>query len=549
LFIISSFDNSGANLSITVHRWTDPDGIPENGDEFLGDGMTSGVAMETGADCTLADPHASSELVCGVVNTGASPVAWEGSLGVRQYFEGGINLSALFQEHAFGPVCYTTFMAETRGSETLTGQPFDYVTGELSTCGSLTVDTTTDPSGDAQLFDFAIAGGSDAISDPFQLADSTTPHTIMDLKPGTYTITETVPALFNLSGATCVGGPFGGGGAYVNGAPIALNFGDNVTCTFNNLKKRGVIAVDKITVPGGDPQLFSFNVTGPGVNDAFQLADATAVHATSNLLPGSYSVTETALAGWDTSGISCTGGPFGAGGSYANGAAIAVGWGDAISCTYTNTKRGSITVDKVTAPVGDPQSSDFILIGGPDSINQVFPLTDTASPHTTTNLRPGMYTLTETVPTGWDFSSATCVGGSFGSGKALANGGSISLTAGVQITCTVTNFRRARITVDKVTTPSGDPQVFKFTINGKPSAKKSKPVRHLFALSDSSAPFSVEVQPGIYKITERGTKGWALSGITCVGGPFGAGNPYTHHSKFTLNPTEQVVCTVSNAKK
>jgi hypothetical protein len=540
LFIVGDFHVTVANFTIEVYKWRDPNGIPESGDESL-------VLLESGIECTGTDPHSASELVCGVRNAGNIAVDWDAAqLPQKRYIEGGLNLSALFEEHSFGPACYTTFMAETREGTGLPHRPFDYVIGDISTCASVTVNTTTDPSADTQQFNFAVAGGPDSINDTFQLADATTPHITMDMKPGSYTVTETVPSVWSLTGATCVGGPFGGGGAYANGSAMTLNFGDHVTCTFNNFKTRGTLTVDKITAPVGDPQLFNFTVAGP-VNDSFQLAGATAPHSTTGLLPGAYSITEDAVAGWDSGGITCTGGPFGAGGAYVNGGTINVDWGQVISCAFNNTKRGSITVDKVTAPIGDAQSFEFILNGGPDSIHDVFPLTDAAAPHTTANLRPGTYTLTETTPAGWDFAGATCVGGPFGAGGSLANGGNISLTPGSHITCTVTDVRRSRITVDKVTTPGGDPRIFKFVISGKPNVGKL--VRFPFELTDTAAPFSVELKPGSYKIVERVAPGWKLTGATCVGGPFGGGNPYIKGTKFTLNPTEQVTCTFSNMKK
>ena len=50
--------------------------------------------------------------------------------------------------------------------------------------------------------------------------------------------------------------------------------GETVTCTFTNTK-RGHIIVDKVTLPGGDPQSFTFNTTGAGYAD-FSLTDAAA---------------------------------------------------------------------------------------------------------------------------------------------------------------------------------------------------------------------------------------------------------------------------------
>ena len=83
------------------------------------------------------------------------------------------------------------------------------------------------------------------------------------------------------------------------------------------------------------------------------------------------------------------------------------------TCTYTNTKRGTIVVDKVTAPSGDPQSFPFTLTGGPDGINQGFNLADATTPHDSGLVKPGTYAAAETsVPAGWDLTSSTCSDGS-----------------------------------------------------------------------------------------------------------------------------------------
>ncbi len=552
LFIVGSFDVSGATLVTTVYRWTDPDLDPSTDDGFLGDGTTEGTALVSGTDCTLADPHATSPNICAVINTGDITPAWEASaLVTKRFFEAGINLSAIFGMSAFPqPVCYRNFLMETRGGAALSATQFDYAIGDLETCGSITVDAVANPASDPQAFDFTVAGGPNSTNDAFQLAGATPPHTTFDLSPGNYTVTETLPATWDLASATCTGGPFGAGAPYTNGAAMTLGFADHVSCVFTNERRGARIIVDKVTAPGGDPQLFSYSLTGgpDSTNEQFQVADGTAPHVNVGLVPGTYNLSESALAGWDAGTITCVGGPFGTGGgSYTNGGPITVTWGDVVTCTFPSSKRGSITVDKVTGPALDPQSFDFSVAGGPDSIVDNFALSDTAVPHTSANLRPGSYTVTETVPTGWDFTTATCVGGSFGAGQTITNGGTVNLTAGAQVTCTFTNLRRARVIVDKVTNPAADPRVFKFILSGKAVGSK-KSFRAQFELSDQSAPFSIEIKPGTYRILERGARGWKRTNTTCVGGPFGAGMAYDK-AKFTLAPTEVVTCTYTNTKE
>src|SRR6185503_4432130 len=90
-----------------------------------------------------------------------------------------------------------------------------------------------------------------------------------------------------------------------NLATIHLDAGEEVTCTFIN-KKRGQIIVDKVTVPGGQTQVFTFTTTGAGYA-GFSLTD-TAAPNDQELVPGTYSVSETVPTGWDLTSATCDGG-------------------------------------------------------------------------------------------------------------------------------------------------------------------------------------------------------------------------------------------------
>ena len=70
------------------------------------------------------------------------------------------------------------------------------------------------------------------------------------------------------------------------------------------------------------------------------------------------------------------------------------GQGQTITCTFTNTKRGTIVIRKVTAPAGDLQS--FTITPSYNS-GIPFSLTDGQS-NTTLNLPLGVYSVVETVP-------------------------------------------------------------------------------------------------------------------------------------------------------
>ena len=67
LFIVSEFTNGGRVSGVNIYLWTDPNGIVEDGDECLGDGVDCSGAhsgqdhpFATGIDCQVTDPHAGS---------------------------------------------------------------------------------------------------------------------------------------------------------------------------------------------------------------------------------------------------------------------------------------------------------------------------------------------------------------------------------------------------------------------------------------------------------------------------------------------------------
>ena len=109
----------------------------------------------------------------------------------------------------------------------------------------------------------------------------------------------------------------------------------------------GSITITKDAVPdGGDD--FAFTTTGTGLSP-FSLdddADATLPNTTTfnGLLPGTFSVTEGAVAGWLLTGLACSpAAPATRGPGPRRSRSVA---GANVTCTYTNTKLGSVTIGK-----------------------------------------------------------------------------------------------------------------------------------------------------------------------------------------------------------
>jgi len=158
----------------------------------------------------------------------------------------------------------------------------------------------------------------------------------------------------------------------------------------------GKIIVDKVTDPTGSPQEFDFV---PDYTDPFTLTDEAAVNDSGWLLPDTYSVSETVPDGWDLTSSSCDDG--------SDPSAIGLDAGEVVTCIFTDTQRGKIIVDKVTVPGGSDQEFDFV----PDYTDP-FTLTDAADPNDSGWLLPDTYSVSETVPGGWDLTDSYCDDGS-----------------------------------------------------------------------------------------------------------------------------------------
>ncbi len=380
---------------------------------------------------------------------------------------------------------------------------------------------------DPQDFTFTTGGGLSPAS--FQLDDDANPtlsntQTISNVAVGAgYSVSETVPTGWDLTSATCD-----------DGSPVSnINVGpdETVTCTFNN-RKRGQIVAVKDATPN-DAQDFAFTAGGGLSPASFSLDDdsdgtLSNTRTFSNVVPGSsYSLAETVPSGWDQTSATCSDG--------SAPASIDVAAGEVVTCTFANRKRATLTVIKDAQP-NDPQDFDFTAsVPGDGSLD--FSLDDDSdgtlpSTRTFPNLMPANgYSVSETVPPGWDQSSAVCDDGSAPA--------SIDLAAGESVTCTFTNAKRGNIVIVKDAQPN-DAQDFNFTAGGGLSPAS-------FALDDDADPTLsntrtfANVLPGSgYSVSESVPAGWSLGSATCSDG-----SPV---SNVSVSAGETVTCTWTNLR-
>jgi len=378
---------------------------------------------------------------------------------------------------------------------------FDVSAGETVTCtftntkaGKIVVQKETDPDGAAQSFAFDASYDGDG----FSLSDGQS-NDSSDLEPGTYSVSENVPAGWQLQSATC------SDGSAVDA--IDLGAGETVTCTFTNRLIRGQIVVEKQTLPDGDPQSFQFDASYDG--DGFSLSDGQS-DSSGELLPGTYSVSETVPAGWELESAVCDDG--------SDPGSIALAANETVTCVFSNVKDANIVVEKQTSPDGDPQV--FAFDASYDANG--FSLSDGQS-NDSGDLDPGTYSISENVPAGWDLVSAECSDGS--------EPGAIGLQAGETVTCVFTNEKDASIVVQKQTNPDGSPQSFSFNASYDAAG---------FSLSDGQSNDSGDLPAGTYSVSEVVPQGWELVSAECSDG--------SDPSSIGLQAGETVTCVFTNTQ-
>jgi len=380
------------------------------------------------------------------------------------------------------------------------------------------VDKVTNPSGDSTSFTFTTTGSG---FNGFSLTDQAAPND-QTLLPGNFSVAETAVSGWTQTSATCTSSI----GDTESIGTLELDPGETITCTFTNTKLAHVIIV-KDAQPNSAQDFTFTNNFGNGNPGSFSLDDDSD-NALSNsrdfiVNPGTYAVSEGAVAGWNNTSATCDQGE--------TIDSIDVAAGETVTCTFVNTQNAKIIVDKVTSPSGNSQSFAFTTTG---SGYTGFSLTDAAAPNEQT-LTPGTYSVAETAVAGWDLTSSTCVS----SIQDTETPASIELDAGETVTCTFTNTQQgSHIIIIKDAQPN-DAQDFTFTNNfgnGNPAS---------FSLDDDSDNTlsntrNFSVTPGTYNIAENAQAGWTQTSATCDQGE----TP----GSIDVAAGETVTCTFVNTK-
>ena len=395
-------------------------------------------------------------------------------------------------------------------------------------------------------FDFTLTGESGKSVTTTQQNVFTSPASgaWSNLTAGNYTIDETDPGASWAEGSfTCT---LDGTQTQVIGASpqIALAAGQSWTCQITNTKK-GSVVVQKRTL--GGVGTFDFTLagqSGKSVTTTQQnLFTSPVSGAWTNLAPGNFTIDETDPgASWVEGPFACTVG----GNPLASGAGplqFTLDPGADVVCQVTNTKNGTITVEKKT--VGGVGSFDFTLTGQPNRMVQTVTPGVFLAGTPWSNLAPANYTIDEVNPgASWVEGSFTCT---LDGTQTTVTGTSpqIPLAAGQSWTCQITNTKKGSVVVQKRTLSALG--TFDFTLAGQSGKSVTTTQQNQFTSPASGA--WTNLTPGSFMIDETNPdSSWIEGAFSCTVG----GNPLASGAgplQFTLDPGADVVCQITNTKK
>ncbi len=276
--------------------------------------------------------------------------------------------------------------------------------------------------------------------------------------------------------------------------------------------------------------------------------EVTQINATVN---GHTSATQVPLKIDNVSQGDITGGPHSIGPLTASGTSskisITKGNGDfgllqyRVKCTAP---PGTLTINKVS--LGG--TGTFPVVATPTVGSAVnYPITTAGAPNGSGSLSQSVaadtYTISETPPAGWILDSIQC-----GNGPAGQTATAV-VTANTTTTCTVTNRKKASVTIKKET--NGGIGSFKFdatTVPAGQGAIAQFTETTTAANTPSTGKSLTDLVPGSYTFTETPPAGtWLLTTLTCDAGTGISGAAVNgFQGSFTLAPGASGTCTFKN---
>jgi FG-GAP repeat/Prealbumin-like fold domain len=369
---------------------------------------------------------------------------------------------------------------------------------------------------------------------------------LIPVDPGTYQVSETAVAGTSLSdyakSIACTRNGNPGPSASASSLQVTVATGDVLVCTITNSRK-ATVSLTKHLIASSDVGRFDLKIGGMVVKAAAGDGDSGSIQVP----PGTWTVLETGASGTSlteySSSIACTlnGNP----GPSGDGASLQVTLAprDALACTLTNTHKPTITLTKQLVPASDAGRFDL-------RIGQTVVIASAGDGGSgSTQVLPGTYRVTESGVPGTSLSNyATSIACTLNGGPGPSANGttqlSVNLAPGDQLACTLSNRRKAQVTLIKHLIPSADPGRFDLKLT---SNSQVKLVKTSAGDGDSG---SIQVAPGTWTVVESAASGTNLSdyssSIACTlngsPGPSGSGTSLP----VTLAPADVLACTITN---
>jgi hypothetical protein len=354
----------------------------------------------------------------------------------------------------------------------------------ITRSAQLEVAKVCDPTSDTGTFDLLIDGsnsfadnvacGGTTGSQTVTAGSTASPGAVHTFGEGDFTTTNYTSSY---SCVNRVGGASRGSGTSLGPNNITLQPDDDVICTYTNVRIP-TLTVNKVCAPTTDGGHFNLQIDGSNAGTG---ADAACGGTTGAVVEtvGSHTVGETAGTSTVLTDYTTV-----ISGACASDGTVTLAAGQNAVCTITNSRQPTLTVNKVCAPTSDPGHFNLQI----DAANAGTGA-DAACGGTTGAVveTVGLHTVGETAGTATDLTNYVSV-----ISGACALDGTVTLAAGQNAVCTITNSRKAVLVVDKVTVGGGT-QLFDFSETSIAN----------FQLADATTPkVTTNLLPGNYTVCE-----------------------------------------------
>ncbi|UJB19502.1 MULTISPECIES: DUF7507 domain-containing protein [Lysobacter] len=550
----------------TAGNWACTGGGTLTGDSLVlagGEDVTCSITNNDQAatltlEKTVVNDNGGTATVANFPLTATGPTTITGTSGATAVTDAAVSAGTytLSETNVTG---YTAGAWACTGGGTLTGDSLVLAGGEDVTCSitnndraaTLTLEKTVvnDNGGTATVTNFPLtATGPTTITG----TSGATAVTDAAVSAGTYTLSETNVAGYTAGNWACTGG------GTLTGDSLVLAGGEDVTCSItNNDQAASLTLVKNITNDnGGTATVTAFGLTTDAGTLTFGANSGTPQNAvyTSNTLSvsaGTYTLSESDVAGYTEGNWSCTGAA-GAVTPTFNAGSVVIAGGETVTCSITNNDdAASLTLVKnitndnggtatVTA-FGLTTDAGTLTFGANSGTPQNAVYTSN-----TLSVSAGTYTLSESDVAGYTEGNWSCTGVA-GAVTPTFNAGSVVIAGGETVTCSITNNDQAAslTLVKNITNDNGGTATvtaFGLTTDAGTltfGANSGTPQNAVYTSN------TLSVSAGTYTLSESDVAGYTEGNWSCTGAA-GAVTPTFNAGSVVIAGGETVTCSITN---